>query len=143
MHPGGTARGRQGGRWRSLTPDSTHSALAVPECRFARRLLRKSVGASLACGDEGRDLTGCLLRRGAGAVPQAVAGVRLCRQSLRRLCAAFVSRHSDRAADLPRRKKRSMRRLNLVSAKIGSIIVWRLAYSSPPASVARTLRMNA
>jgi len=58
---------------------------------------------------------------------QAVAGAVVCRQSLRRLWAAVARRHSDRAADLPRRKKRSMRRLNLVSAKTGSIIVWRLA----------------
>ena len=63
----------------------------------------------------------------AAAARQAAAGAVVCRQSLRRLWAALVRRHSERAADLPRRKKRSMRRLNLVSAKIGSIIAWRLA----------------
>jgi hypothetical protein len=46
--------------------------------------------------------------------------------SLRRLWVAVMRRHSDRQAALPRRKKRSMRRLNLVLAKIGSIIPWRL-----------------
>ena len=40
-------------------------------------------------------------------------GAVLWRQSLRRLWAAFVSRQSDRAAVRPRRKNRSMRRLNL------------------------------
>jgi hypothetical protein len=62
-----------------------------------------------------------------GAAGQAAAGAVVCRQSLSRLCAALVMRHSDLAADLPRRRKRSMPRLNLVSAKTGSIIVWRLA----------------
>ena len=58
---------------------------------------------------------------------QAVASAVVCRQSLSMLWAAVARRHSDRAADLPRRKKRSMRRLNFVSANTGSIIVWRLA----------------
>jgi hypothetical protein len=58
---------------------------------------------------------------------QAGIGAVVCRQSLSRLCVAAISRHSDRAAALPRRWKRSQRRLNLVSAKTGSIMPWRLA----------------
>ncbi len=58
--------------------------------------------------------------------PQAVvAGAIICRWSFRRLWVAVISRHSERAADLPRRKKRSIRRLNFVSAKTGSIIALR------------------
>ena len=44
----------------------------------------------------------------------------------RRLCAAVIRRHSERVADLPRRWRRSQRRLNFVSAKTGSIMPWRL-----------------
>jgi hypothetical protein len=36
-----------------------------------------------------------------------------------------ISRHSERAADLPRRWKRSIRRLNFVLAKTGSIMALR------------------
>jgi hypothetical protein len=60
-------------------------------------------------------------RRGAG---QAAAVWWL--WSLSRLWVAVMRRHSDRHADMPRRKKRSIRRLNLVFAKTGSIIVCRL-----------------
>ena len=42
-----------------------------------------------------------------------------------RLWVAVISRHSERAADLPRRWKRSMPRLNLVFANTGSIIALR------------------
>ena len=48
------------------------------------------------------------------------------RQSFRRLWVAVISRHSERQAALPRRWKRSILRLNLVSAKTGSIIAVRL-----------------
>ena len=64
---------------------------------------------------------------GLGPPFQAGIGAVVCRQSFSRLCVAVISRHSDRAADLPRRWKRSQRRLNLVSAKTGSIMPWRLA----------------
>src|SRR5215208_7244896 len=91
---------------------------AVAESRDAARFGR-SVG--------GRGKTTLADSCAAGAAGQAAVRAVVCRQSLSRLWAALVRRHSDRAADLPRRRKRSMRRLNLVSAKIGSIIVWRLA----------------
>jgi hypothetical protein len=69
-------------------------------------------------------------RRRPGVVPtglsQAVAGAFWLRWSLSRLCVAVISRHSDLQAALPRRKKRSMRRLNLVFANTGSIVVCRL-----------------
>ena len=58
---------------------------------------------------------------------QAAAGVVACRWSLRRLWVAVISRHAERQAALPRRWKRSQRRLNFVWAKIGSIMPWRLA----------------
>jgi hypothetical protein len=63
----------------------------------------------------------------AASACQAAAGAMLCRQSFRRFPVAVMRRHSDRAAARPRRKKRSARRLNLVSAKTGSIICWRWA----------------
>jgi hypothetical protein len=56
---------------------------------------------------------------------QPVAGAVVCRQSLRRLPVAVIRRHSLRTAALPRRKKRSARRLNFVSPKTGSIMCWR------------------
>jgi hypothetical protein len=46
--------------------------------------------------------------------------------SLSRLWVAVINRHSARAADLPRRWKRSIRRLNFVCPNTGSIIAWRL-----------------
>ncbi len=45
--------------------------------------------------------------------------------SFSRLCVAVISRHSDLAAALPRRWKRSIRRLNFVCPNTGSIIAWR------------------
>src|SRR5215204_284416 len=57
---------------------------------------------------------------------QAPAAAVWWRWSLTRLWVAVIRRHSDRHADMPRRKKRSMRRLNLVWAKTGSIVTWRL-----------------
>lgn len=45
--------------------------------------------------------------------------------SFSRLWVAATNRHSDLAAALPRRWKRSMRRLNFVCPKTGSIIAWR------------------
>jgi hypothetical protein len=96
-------------------------------CSYAWWLLRNVAarGVSAETWAIGVMKSDRVVRRGGGR--QAAAGALVCRQSLRRLWAALMRRHSDLAADLPRRKKRSMRRLNLVSAKIGSIIVWRLA----------------
>jgi hypothetical protein len=48
-----------------------------------------------------------------------------CLWSLRRLWVAVISRHSERAADLPRRWNWLMRRLCLVWANTGSIIALR------------------
>ena len=85
------------------------------------------------CAKDAARLVGCELSAGfvsGGKAPtarQAAAGAVVWRQSLRRLCAALVSRHSDRAAARPRRKKRSTPRLNLMSANTGSIMPWRLA----------------
>jgi hypothetical protein len=64
---------------------------------------------------------------GARSRDQAVAGAVVCLWSLSKLCVALINRHSERQADLPRRRKRSQRRLNLVLAKTGSTIVWRWA----------------
>jgi hypothetical protein len=50
-----------------------------------------------------------------------------CLWSLSRLWVAVISLYSERAADLPRRWKRSMRRLNFVFANTGSIIAFRFA----------------
>src|SRR3954469_2910648 len=76
-----------------------------------------------------------------GRGPQAAVGA-VWRQSLSRLWAALASRHSDLAAALPRRRKRSMRRVNLVSGKTGSTLPWRLAAQAPPCSLAGTRRMK-
>ena len=89
----------------------------------------QSAGGVVALGAEpvGVDAEG--RRREARAAPglcQAVAGAFWLRWSLSRLWVALISRHSDLQADLPRRKKRSRRRLNLVLAKTGSIVTWRL-----------------
>ncbi len=66
--------------------------------------------------------------RGVLALPEAqgieVVSARRCLWSLRRLWVAVISRHSDLAADLPLRNNRSVRRLNLMSPKTGSIIAW-------------------
>src|SRR4051794_41832512 len=67
----------------------------------------------------------------------------VCRQSLSRLPVAVISRHSERAAALPRRKKRSARRLNFVSAEIGSVMRGGWGERPPPAEVPSTLRLNA
>src|SRR3954463_5927479 len=89
-----------------------------------------------------------VMSRARGAAPprargQVAAAELVWRQNLRMLGPAPLSRHSERAADRPRRRKWSKRRLNLVSPKIGSIMVWGLAESSPPAAGANTRRMNA
>src|SRR3954447_7840877 len=76
----------------------------------------------------GRDAAGGRARRppraaggrAGGALLGAAAEVSACWWSFRRLCVAVMSRHSERQAALPRRWKRSIRRLNLVWAKTGS-----------------------
>ena len=52
--------------------------------------------------------------------PQAAASAISCRWSFKRLWVAAISRHSDRQADLPRRWKRLILRLNFICAKTGS-----------------------
>ena len=47
--------------------------------------------------------------------------------SLSRLCVAVTNRHSDRAADLPLRMNRSIRRLYLICPNTGSIVILRWA----------------
>ena len=69
--------------------------------------------------------SGCDAPRAPHAPAAAVAS--WWRWSLSKLCVAVISRHSERAAERPRRWKRSQRRLNFVSAKIGSIMPLRLA----------------
>jgi hypothetical protein len=56
---------------------------------------------------------------------QAAAAASWCLWSFKRLWVAVIRRHSVRTADLPRRWKRSMPRLNLVCANTGSISCWR------------------
>jgi hypothetical protein len=56
---------------------------------------------------------------------QAPAAAIWCLWSFRRLWVAVINRHSERTADLPRRPKRSIRRLNFVLANTGSIIALR------------------
>src|SRR5271163_3443911 len=68
----------------------------------------------------------------ARAVFQAAAAAIWCLWSFSRLWVAVISRHSERAADLPRRWKRSIRRLNFVLANTGSIIA---LFSVEPAAV--------
>ena len=48
------------------------------------------------------------------------------------LWVAVISRHSERAADFPRRWKRSILRLCLVCANTGSTIALRCLYKAPP-----------
>ena len=67
------------------------------------------------------------LRRRAAAALSGAGGLEWWVWSLRRLWVAVISRHSERAAALPRRWKRSMPRLNLVCPKTGSIMTLRRA----------------
>src|SRR3954454_1812360 len=96
------------------------AARALSQCAEAVGERRRACGVAALALDLGERSA----RMGSG--PQAAVGA-VWRQSLSRLWAALASRHSDLAAALPRRRKRSMRRLNLVSAKTGSTITWRLA----------------
>ncbi len=115
------------------SPGPTAAAPVHGGCRV------RSSGAPRPRGREGVVQSASRTRPASG--PQATAGAVLWRQSLRRLRAAFVSRQSDRAAVRPRRRNRSMRRLNLALGKAGSITPERFADSSsssvtPPARTA-------
>ena len=107
------------------------ASAASPGCLrypFRRWLSRKAAGSWWGSADDRakRSVAG---RSGEWFPPsaafQAAAGAIWWRKSFMRLWVAVISRHSERQADLPRRWKRSMRRLNFVSAKTGSIIPWR------------------
>src|SRR3954451_19698975 len=74
-------------------------------------------------GDGGAELQTVLA--GAGDQGPPPAAVRAYRWGLRRLWVVVISRHSVLTAPHPRRRKRSMPRLNLVFAKTGSMIAWR------------------
>ena len=62
--------------------------------------------------------------RGLGPFQALAAAVRWL-WILSRLCVAAANRHSERAADLPRRWKRSIPRLNLSCPNTGSTVAWR------------------
>jgi hypothetical protein len=125
------ARQQRIGR-RSLAPDDTE-ALASPLLKPGPRRgccvkgAARGRGASVV-GDRGVGGSGGSRRAGRwGPLSsfQVPAGAVWCLWSFRRLWVAVISRHSERAADLPRRWKRSIRRLNLVFANTGSIIALR------------------
>jgi hypothetical protein len=63
---------------------------------------------------------------GAGTLVHPVAGAIQWLWSFRRLWVAAISRHSDRAAALPRRRKRVIPRLCLICPKTGSMLCRRL-----------------
>src|SRR4051794_41919230 len=71
------------------------------------------------------------MRGGERGRPQAAIAV-VWRQSLSRLWALLVRRHSDLAAALPRRRKRSMRRLKFVSGDTRPALTRGLAVRGPP-----------
>ena len=113
---------------------STNPALSSPAVgpltrfRFPSWLLRKSAGSRRALRRRDRAAVGRSVIRRVVAPPgasQAAARAVWWRNSFMRLWVAVISLHSERQADLPRRWKRSMRRLNFVSANTGSIIPWR------------------
>jgi hypothetical protein len=86
--------------------------------------LALAVVRSATAGGWSRSRT--LLGGGGPGIPfQAAAAAIWWLWSLRRLWVAVISRHSERAADLPRRWKRSIRRLNFVCPNTGSIIALR------------------
>ena len=94
--------------------------------------IRRGCCVKGAGGRVGVDGAGCARRSpvGSGAgfsVFQMAVAASLCLWSFSRLWVAVIRRHSERAADLPRRWKRSIRRLNLVLANTGSIIALRFA----------------
>ena len=104
-------------------------------CRLGRWLLRKGCGARswgsgwwvITAPTGGWFSPGPRRGRivGPAGLFQAPAAAVWCLWSFNRLWVAVISRHCERAADLPRRWKRSIRRLNLVFANTGSIIALR------------------
>ena len=94
---------------------------------LSMQVVAKRVGGRSVQSTRGVSAERGAVENGRGRWPQAVAGAVARRHSLRRLPVAVIRRHSLRAAALPRRKRRPARRLNLVSAKTGSIICWRCA----------------
>jgi hypothetical protein len=104
-------------------PKSTLSA-CLPRRLFRLRERSRRVSRS----EERGGLGGGETDRPDGAFPepfQAPAVASWWLWSFSRLWVAVISRHSERAADRPRRWKRSMRRLNFVCPNTGSIIAWR------------------
>jgi hypothetical protein len=99
--------------------------------RSTPALLRVVVGVAQSCGPGGAAAgIGQCVWTGGGAGPppgpsQAAAAAIWCLWSFIRLWVAVLSRHSERTADLPRRWKRSIRRLCLVCANTGSTIALR------------------
>lgn len=107
------------------TPALGHGALASmrsPRACLQRRLSRNSLAL------RGSALSLCWLERQSG-LAVGLLGVHAVASwwlwSLRRLWVAVISRHSVRAAALPRLRNRVMWRLCLVLANTGSMICWR------------------
>src|SRR5579864_7509299 len=127
------------------SPTAPREQRATRDCRSARRVSQGGVGALLAglVGGSAPEVgaAGCGSGGAVGGGFRPLGGVQAvwsrCRWSFRRLWVAVRSRHSDLAADLPRREKRWNPRLCLICAKTGSTMPWRLRYSCAPASVAR------
>jgi hypothetical protein len=127
------SRGRGPGQVRVVPRE--HPRNVGPDARSARRLFRKRWRVRQR--GRSRWVSRCRGRGGLGSgktdgpdrafrrpfQARAAAIWWLC--SFSRLCVAVISRHSDLAAALPRRWKRSIRRLNFVCPNTGSIIAWR------------------
>ena len=112
-------------RRRGIRPTGTVSGPITPLSLSMVAVAQRSIVAVVMSD---RLLLRALLRkrpRGRGATCQ-MPGAVVARQSFSRLWVAVISRHSERQAALPRRWKRSILRLNLVSPKTGSIIGVRL-----------------
>jgi hypothetical protein len=97
-------------------------ALPLASEAVAQSLPRRAT-CSVSCKVRGRRNPATAALSGG---PQATASAFSCRWSFKRLWVAAISRHSDRQADLPRRWKRPIRRLNFICAKTGSIVALRL-----------------
>jgi hypothetical protein len=107
---------------------------AVAGRLWPARVWRGLTAAENAAGGTGRTFSGLIElagRRPAGegvarGLDQAVVRACWCLWSFCRLWVAVIRRHSERAAERPRRWKRSMRRLNFVCPNTGSIMPLRL-----------------
>ena len=122
-----SSKSRLRGDARTTTGPVARSSGVDPDSCSARRLLRKGLAVRGRFRGNVGQRRRLRVADGVDRGSQAAFGAVVCRQSFSRLCAAVVRRHSDRAAALPRRWKRSKRRLNLVSAKTGSTMTWRRA----------------